>query len=161
MAQIGNVHPDSLVPYWHAARQLTPEEAEIVGRITVVRAPEHITDRERDLVWWLEDLPQIPPRRADRVRWSLALTSDDSMRWYSYEGERKHLNALKAALREHDLRMLLRLMTERRPLEPKHPSHDTRPEWQKQLQAIRDSLEKRIDDALEQAAQAKAAETQS
>lgn len=56
MAQVGNQHPDKLVPYWHAARQLTPAEAEAVGRIMSEQAERYIAERET----MVEDSPGHP-----------------------------------------------------------------------------------------------------
>lgn len=159
MAQVGNQHPDKLVPYWHAARQLTPAEAEAVGRIMSEQAERYIAERETMVAEWLERLPAIPPRRSERDKWSLELPSDVSSYYYNFVQANAHVSAVKSAIRAGDLRKLLRLVTDSQPFVPHQKLGDSRPAWQRTLQGIRDSLEARIDDALEAAAMAKAAET--
>jgi hypothetical protein len=156
MAQIGNQHPDKLVPHWHAARQLTPAETETVGRIMAQHLPAHIADNEAMIGQWLDRLPPIPPRRADRLEWSMKL--EDSHYMHNADMTQQHVSALKSAMRRGDMRTLLRLMTDSVPFTPRPKLGDLRPEWRRELQAIRDALETRIDDALEAAVAAKAAE---
>lgn len=158
MAQIGGIHPDNLVPYWHAARQLTPSEGEIVGRIVHQYAPAVIEERKQMIQEWLELLPPIPPRRSDRLKWALEL--ENGHRYDNAEAERRFVSRLDKALRGHDLVTALALLTDERPYVPNPRVGDLRPEWRRTLQGIRDALETRIDDALERAVATKAAEAE-
>lgn len=158
MAQIGGVHPDKLLPWWHPALHLTPEEIEAIGRIGTVRLPERIKEEEFDLSFRLEGVPPIPPRRQDRHEWERSLTRDQSMRLYEYRGQVKDIAAMKKALASKDAKSILYVLTRSAPLSQRELALDLRPAWVKELQAIRDAYERRIDDAIEQAVQAKAAE---
>lgn len=167
MAQIGNVHPEDLVPWWHASRQLTPQETETIGRIISQQHDTLVAGTEDNLEQWLHSLPPIPPRRADRLEWSFNLEGRHGGDVHAVDSSRRHLRAIREALLEHDALRLLLLFTHRvnnRP--PVSPDRQRQldvmesltPLWRRELQAIRDAYETRIDDALEKAVQDKAAE---
>lgn len=158
MAQIGNVHPDSLVPAWHAARQLTPEETETVGRILRDEIPDYIAEREvAEINAWLERLPPIPPRRADRIQWVLTLEGQEASDFFNMEDARKSLGRLRRAIRERDYRTALYALTGPRRVDDKPDLLSAlRPAWTQELQAIREALDARYDDAIDAAVKAAA-----
>lgn len=158
MAQIGNVHPDDLLPAWHAARQLTPEETEAVGRILRDHLDAYLAERESmDVAAWLERLPPIPPRRAERVQWVLALEGQDAIDFFNMEDARKSLLRLRKAARKRDYRTALRLLTHPLRSDGKpDPLAAHRPAWVQELQAIRKAMADRYDNAIEAATEAAA-----
>lgn len=157
MAQIGDVHPDDLLPAWHPAHRLTPDEIATIGRVLAEHGDTIVGEYEERIKLWLENLPPIPPRRADRSQWEKSLTGLEASNYYNMTHERTLLADLKSSWQTGKYLRVLLMLT----VTPEADANDMvhkdphlarlRPQWRKDLQAIRNAYEARLDDAKEKA----------
>lgn len=137
MAQYGNRHPDDLLPAGDAARQLTPDEIQTIHDY----AEQWLASNDAMVGQWLHQLPQIPPRPAERRVWAAGLPDRERGMYEDLEVTRAHLRPIEAALRCGDYRLLLDLLTQGRP-------GDVERVVRKGLYDIRDVAERRLGDAV-------------
>ncbi|MEV7770505.1 hypothetical protein [Kitasatospora sp. NPDC086791] len=111
MPQHLGVHPDDLLPAGHAARQLTPDEIQVIAE----QAETWIDDNEIHLAQALFRLPQIPADPAERPAWAASLSAQHHALYEDVESLRTHLKYLRAAQGRGDWWTLLEALTLTKP----------------------------------------------